>query len=121
MNSRQLVQLKLARVTPPEGSQLGPGTIALSVKVNNFIISKDDMGVVNRKGEGHLIYYRDKNPPVNPGEPALTNTAFVSTELNRLWKDVREGKHVFSVQLVNNDDTPLNVPVFRTISLDVQA
>ena len=108
-------------VTPAEGSQLGPGTIVLAVKVRNFIISKDDMGVLNRKGEGHLIYYLDENPPVNPGEPALTDTSYVSTNLNRIWKDVSEGKHTFSVELVNNDDTPLDVPVVITISLDVQA
>ncbi|WP_068965114.1 hypothetical protein [Desulfosporosinus sp. BG] len=108
-------------VTPAEGAQLGPGTIALSVKINNFVISKDDMGVVNRKGEGHLIYYLDENPPVDPGVPALTDRSFVSTDLNRLWKDVSEGKHTFSVQLVNNDDTPLDVPVVVTMPIDLQA
>ena len=68
--------------------------------------------IINRKGEGHLIYYRDEDPPVVPREPAVTDTSVVSSDLKYLWKDVREGKHVLSVQLVNNDDTPLDVPAF---------
>jgi len=112
---------ELQLVTPEEGSEFAPGNIIVAVTVNNFVISQKDMGVINRKGEGHLLYYIDEDVPVVPGEPAVTATSVVSTDLKYLWKDVREGKHVLSVQLVNNDDTPLDVPVVLNISIVVKA
>ena len=112
---------ELQIVTPEVGSEFAPGNIIFAVTVKNFVISQKDMGVINRKGEGHLLYYRDEDPPVVPGEPAVTDTSVVSTDLKYLWKDVREGKHVLSVQLVNNDDTPLDVPVILNFSIDVKA
>lgn len=113
-------QPKLDIVNPTEGAQLPAGSILISVDVTNFIISQDGMGVVNRKGEGHLIYYIDEAPPVVPGVPASSHTSTVSTSLSYLWKPVSVGKHTFSAQLVNNDDTPLDIPVAVTISVDVQ-
>ena len=77
------------------------------------------MGVVNREGEGHVIYYLDEAPPTEPGIPATTDTCIVSAKLRKLWKAVPVGRHVFSAQLVNNDDTPLNPPVFRGVSVKV--
>ena len=112
---------ELQIVTPEVGSEFAPGNIIFAVTVHNFVISQKDMGVINRKGEGHLLYYRDEGPPVVPGAPAVTATSVVSTDLKYLWKDVREGKHVLSVQLVNNDDTPLDVPVILNISINVKA
>jgi len=52
---------------------------------------------------------------------AQSDTSVVSTDLKYLWKDVLEGKHVLSVQLVNNDDTLLDVPVILNILIDVKA
>ncbi len=106
-------------ITPQNGSQLPSGNIIISVVINNFIISSSDMGVINRKGEGHLIYYIDEEPPIDQGVPAITSTSTVSTDTKYIWKKIGPGKHTFSVQLVNNDDTPLDVPVIMTISVDV--
>lgn len=106
-------------VTPADGDSLPPGNIVLALAVDNFIISKKDTGVVNREGEGHLIYYLDEDPPIDAGHPALTDTSTVSFATSYLWKNVKEGKHVFAVQLVNNDDTPLDSPVVKTLSIDV--
>lgn len=106
-------------MTPQDGSQIPPGNIIISVGVNNFIISSSDMGVINRKGEGHLIYYIDEEPPIDIGIPAITRTSVVSTNHTYIWKQIDAGKHTFSVQLVNNDDTPLDFPVIMTISIDV--
>lgn len=112
---------QLSIVNPADGSSLPPGNILVSFDVGNFLISRQDMGVVNRKGEGHLIFYLDEKPPVDAGVPATTDTSIVSTELSHLWKAIGEGKHTFSAQLVNNDDTPLDTPVVVTINLDVAA
>jgi hypothetical protein len=112
---------QITQVDPSDGSSLPPGNILVSLGVENFIVSRADMGVVNRIGEGHLIFYMDEDPPTDQGAPATTDTSIVSTDLSRLWKGVTEGKHTFSVQLVNNDDTPLETPVVATVIIDVKA
>lgn len=108
------------KITRPSAeTSLAPGNIAMSVAVENIIISREHMGVINRKGEGHLIYYFDENPPTDQGLPAITDTSVVSAETSYLWKNVKEGKHTFSAQLVNNDDTPFEFPVVETIAVEV--
>ena len=105
---------------PQDGDTLPPGNIIFNVNVSNFIIS-GNMGVVNRLGEGHLIYYIDETPPVDAGVPATTDTSIVSTQTSHLWKAVGVGTHTLSAQLVNNDDTPLDTPVVLTVTVDVSA
>lgn len=105
---------------PADGSSLPPGNIAMTVKASNFIVSAEGMGVVNRAGEGHMIYYMDEVPPVDAGKPATTDTSVISSASDHLWRDVKEGKHTFSVQLVNNDDTPLDSPVVIESTIDVK-
>jgi hypothetical protein len=105
--------------TPAVDSPLPPGNILVELAVDGFLVSARGMGVVNRKGEGHMIYYLDETPPTARGIPATTDTCIVSSKLRKLWKAVPAGPHVFSVQLVNNDDTPLDPPVVRGVSVKV--
>ena len=111
---------QLTITNPADGDTLPPGNILIAVQVDSFMISAQDMGVIIREGEGHLIYYIDEDPPTDPGAPAKTDTCAVSTELSHLWKNNPQGLHKFAVQLVNNDDTPLDTPVTATITLDVK-
>ena len=60
---------------PADGDSLPPGNIQLSVDVTGFIVSSADMGVINRAGEGHIIYYIDEAPPTDAGAPATTDTS----------------------------------------------
>lgn len=106
--------------TPQDNSSLPPGNIIISVKISNFIISKEHMGSVNRAGEGHLIYYIDEESPVEQNKPAVTETSLVSVDMRCFWRTVTEGSHSFSVQLVNNDDTPLEIPVIAKVNLDIK-
>lgn len=107
-------------ITPLNGSQLQPDQIVIAIKANNFDISRENLGLTNREGQGHFIYYLDENPPTKQGEPAFTNTSMVSTNLYHLWKGVSEGKHTLYVQLVNNDYTPLAVPVIVSVDINVK-
>jgi hypothetical protein len=108
------------RITAPErGSFLPPGSVVIELAVSGFHMNAGSMGVVNRTGEGHAIYYLDEDPPTDKGIPAVTETCIVSSELRRLWKSVPEGSHVLSAQLVNNDDTPLDPPAFRSVSIKI--
>jgi hypothetical protein len=80
-------------MTPPDGSLVPPGNVSVTLNVNNFIISQKDMGIINRAGEGHLIYYIDESPPIDPGISAVTDTSIVSTDLSCLWKTVQVAQH----------------------------
>jgi len=111
------LQIKL----PEDGAELPPGVVIIAVSVENFIISARDMGVLNREGEGHLIYYIDEDPPLTQNEPAVTETSIVSVDLLHLWKPIPEGEHTFAVQLVNNDDTPMDPAVTAKIVLNIKA
>lgn len=58
---------------------------------------------------GHIIYYLDVTPPLKKGESALTaeGTYFITRETVHVWENLPAGAHTFAVQLVNNDNTPL--------------
>jgi hypothetical protein len=104
----------------PTDTTLPARNIAVSVSVANFnIVSK--MGEASVPGEGHLHYYLDVDPPTTPGEPAITqgDTFIASTESSYLWENVSPGSHTLSVQLVNNDHTPLQPPVTDSIKITV--
>jgi hypothetical protein len=107
-------------ISPADNSSLTPGNVEVRVELENFIISKSDMGAINRKGEGHLIYYLDEAVPTTQGLPSVTDTSSVSTDINHVWKHIGAGTHTLSVQLVNNDDTPLDEPVVKVITLEVK-
>jgi len=84
------------------------GRVTVETFVENFELV-DKVGEANVPGEGHIVYYFDVTPPIKQDEQATTaeGTYAISTELSHTWNDVGVGPHVFWVQLVNNDNTPL--------------
>jgi len=110
---------KLSISLPKSGDSLTPGPVYIGVMTKNFILSGAHIGATNRTGEGHLIYYIDEEPPVDPGAPALTETSVVSVKTDHIWRDVKAGTHTLYVQLVNNDDTPLKTPVVASVTVEV--
>jgi hypothetical protein len=70
---------------------------------------------------GNVIFYLDVMPPTNPDEPATTaeGTYVESLIRSQLWEDLTPGKHIFSVQLVTPDGTPLDPYVTATIETTV--
>ena len=85
-----------------------PGDVTIRTFVERFDIV-DKIGEQNSPEEGHLVYYMDVTPPMEQEKSALSNegTYAVSTETSYTWNNVGAGEHVFWVQLVNNDNTPL--------------
>lgn len=103
--------------TPPASPQPNKTyyNVKVSVQVAGFnIVSK--IGQANVPGEGHLIYYWVQ-PPTFPDEPAYSEQGsyFTSTSTTATWTNNTPSYWIFSVQLVNNDDTPLNPPVYAEI------
>jgi outer membrane protein assembly factor BamB len=114
--------LKLA--SPGASAQLPAGDLPITTEVTNFSVV-DKQGQANVPGEGHLHFYLDVDAPTAPGQPAIPSSgvwAHVS-DTNYTFKNVAAGSHTISVELVNNDHTPLNPPVVQkiTVALDTNA
>jgi hypothetical protein len=63
----------------------------------------------------------DVIPPVSPGYTAITGveSSQVTNETQATWHGVQQNTHTFSVQLVNNDNTPLMPPVIDAVDVTV--
>ena len=108
----------LTITSPANGASLPAGDITVSIQVNNFNVV-DKQGQANVAGEGHIHYFLDVDAPTTPGQPAIPPTgtwAHVATT-SYTFTNVAAGAHTISVQLVNNDHTPLVPPVVAKISL----
>lgn len=103
---------------PSEGSEIAAGNVIVSVEVMNFSLA-DKFGQENVAGEGHIHYYIDAAVPTEPGKPAISapGTYIPSAEITHTWQNVIPGPHNLSVQLVNNDHTPLDPSVVDTVNV----
>lgn len=99
-------------------SPLPPLEVQVSASVHNIKLNDDNIGKQNVAGEGHIIYYLDVEPPTTPGQPATASagTFIATTDDFHIWENVLAGTHTFSIQLVNNDNTPLDSPVIAQIT-----
>jgi hypothetical protein len=98
-------------INPPAESTTTDNSITIDTFVERFeLVGK--VGQSNSPGEGHIIFYMDVAPPIELGQSTLTadGTYAISTEKSYTWNSVQPGRHVFWVQLVNNDNTPLQPP-----------
>lgn len=93
--------------------------VRVSIQVSGFIVSQR-IGQPNVPGEGHIIYYLAE-PQTFPDLAAYTasgtHTSGTST-LTYTWENYNYniGEYwIFAAQLVNNDDTPLNPPVYAMV------
>jgi outer membrane protein assembly factor BamB len=105
-------------VEPTNNDRLPAGNISVQVEVTNFKVV-DKLGQANVAGEGHIHYFLDVTPPTTQGQPAVTasGTYAATASTNYTWHNVPAGTHTLSVELVNNDHTPLNPPVVQTITV----
>jgi hypothetical protein len=97
-------------LNPSAGETINSATVTINVFIDNFKLV--DNGQANQIGEGHLIYYQDITPPLVKGQTALTDPGSyaISSAKTYTWENVGAGPHNFWVQLVNNDNTPLEPP-----------
>jgi hypothetical protein len=115
-------------ITPVDGSTIAVpagdrGEVTVSVNVTNFdLVNK--IGAANVRGQGHIIYYFNVNGgdvPVEQGVPATVGPGETAetTSTSYTWPNVEpDAPYIFSVQLVNNDQTPLDPPVVATVSIE---
>jgi glucose/arabinose dehydrogenase/plastocyanin len=98
-------------VSPRDGSTVPAGSVAVTVQVSNFNIV-DRQGQASVAGEGHVHFYMDIGTvPQTPGQPAIPTDKNVEwahvSGTSYTFTNVAPGTHTITVQLVNNDHTPL--------------
>jgi plastocyanin len=108
---------------PKDGAVVPAGDVMVSVQVSNFNLA-DKLGQANVSHEGHIHYFLDVTPPTTQGQPAIPPSGSVwaaTPNTSYTFKNVTSGTHTISVELVNNDHTPLNPPVVASVTITVQA
>ena len=112
----------LVIATPRDGEALPAGDLTVTIQASNFNIV-DKQGQANVSREGHVHYYLDVDAPTTPGQPAIPPSgvwAHVATT-SYTFTNVAPGAHTISVELVNNDHTPLEPPVVKKITVNVSS
>ncbi len=107
--------------TPATNTTFEAGGVTLSIIVNNLKLVAADGAAVT--GEGRIVYYLDVAIPTRPGQSALTAPGtFVKTVASsNTWLNLSPGAHSLGVQLVQNDNTPFDPPIYSTVSIMVNA
>jgi hypothetical protein len=112
----------LSITSPTSGASVSQGNIVVNARVTNFNVV-DKQGQANVPGEGHLHFYLDVDAPTTAGQPAIPASgvwAHVSGT-TYTFSNVAPGTHTISVQLVNNDHTPVIPPVVAKTTITVVA
>ncbi len=97
------------RILTPENCSITNFDINIDVETTNFTFSEGNIGKANQPGQGHYALYIDGQ---------LRQQVAVSG-INIM--NLAPGPHTIRVQLVNNDNTPLNPPVEATVNIAVRA
>lgn len=112
----------LTITSPANGATLPAGDITVTIQVTNFNIV-DKQGQANVPGEGHVHYFLDVDAPTTPGQPAIPPSGIWAhvAATTYTFTNVASGTHAISVELVNNDHTPLVPAVVAKVTITVTA
>ena len=112
-----------AITSPQNGSTVPAGNVTVTAQVENLNVV-DKQGQANVAGEGHVHFYMDLDQiPSNASAPAIpTNTSIQWAHVSATtytFTNVTPGQHTFTVQLANNDHTPVYPIVTDTVTVTV--
>jgi hypothetical protein len=97
---------------PTAGATNAAPELAVTVQATGFQLVNTP-GAPNAAGQGHLVYWIDTDPTNNPNAPGAA-PAFQSTfEVEDM---AAPGSHTLYIELRNNDGTPLNPRVIRSVT-----
>ena len=105
--------------TPSLGASFDIGNVTISIGVENLNLVQATKP--NIPGEGHIIYYLDVAIPTTPGKSALTATGtYLESQISsQTWTNLVPGVHNLGVQLVQNDNTPFDPPIYSALNVSV--
>jgi hypothetical protein len=108
-------------VTPADGAVIASSDVKITILVSNFTLVSQ-YGIANNPRQGHIHVYKDVDAPTTPFQPAFTTkgTYADDTALTYVWPNVGTGVHTFTVQLVNNDHSPVIPLETAKITINVQ-
>jgi outer membrane protein assembly factor BamB len=108
--------------SPLDGASIPAGDVTVTAETANFKLV-DQLGKPNSAGQGHIHYFLDADAPTTQGQPAVTapGTYAATANTTYTWNNVPAGKHTLSIELINNDHTPLNPPVVQKITVTVDS
>jgi plastocyanin len=109
--------------SPANGATLPAGDVAVTIQAQNFTII-DKQGQASVAGQGHVHYYMDVSPipsdPTKPAIPADANAVWAHVAATSYtFTNVTPGMHTITVQLANNDHTPVIPLATSTVMVSV--
>ncbi len=105
----QKIKSPTLRITKPsEGQTIRAAQVQVQAKVSNFKMNVKAIGQTNESGRGHLNYIVDNVP--------LVRTAKTSIEIAGL----APGQHKITVELNNNDRSPISPPVQVSVNFNYE-
>jgi hypothetical protein len=120
-------------LSPKDGVEVFANTIQIQLDYSNFYIKP--RGTTNNVGEGHINFYIDVDPvPTTAGQPAILpsplpegykgkiyigDTSMVDQLMGYIWPGIPNGNHTIAVQLVQNDNTPFDPPIWDKATIKV--
>jgi hypothetical protein len=106
---------------PDDDARLRSDAVFVSITVRSFRLVKNFRERPGA-GRGHVIFYVDADPiPTRAGRVAITEDGRYqrAAATSHKWTNVSPGRHRLGVQLVNNDDTPLEPAVTDEVEVTV--
>jgi plastocyanin len=113
----------IAITSPLDGAMIPAGNITVTIQAINFSIV-DKQGQPSIPGQGHVHFYMDVSPiPTDPTKlaiPTNASAAWAHVSGNTYtFTNVPPGMHTFTVQLVNNDHTPVQPSAIAIVMVTV--
>ncbi len=130
--------------SPKPGNPFMVAPKANAVYPTNSVFSQVDVSNIyivsakrpNAVGEGHVAFYMDMDVPTTAGQKAdalpspapsgfkgkvavVDSLDYGVSMANYSWTKVSNGNHTFGAQLVQNDGTPFNPPIFTQVTVTV--
>jgi hypothetical protein len=114
---------------PTDGKSFETNAIYVQLDLTN--VNLVNPKPVNVEGEAHVNFYVDYVPPTTPGSkgalpsPVPTGARIyvggssIAQNLGYQWTKLSNGNHTLSAQVVQNDDTPFNPPLFDSVKVTV--
>jgi hypothetical protein len=109
-------------MTPQDAATVSASNVTVTFQTLNFRLVRK-LSQPNVADEGHLHYFMDADAPTAPEKLAVTapGTYAATENATYTWTNVKPGLHTFSVELVNNNHTPLVPPVVSKSTVIVNA